>query len=378
MLGERVARRGAAGLTHEAGGGGRGHVRPGGAGGRRGTLARARSDGMVGGMRRLDRKVAVVTGASSGLGREAACQLAAEGCRVVLAARREDELEETARMCRERGGEALVVPTDVTSVEAVEALAAAAVDRWGRIDVWINNAGVTLFAPMEEGAIDDHRQVIETNLYGAIHGARAVVPIFRRQRRGILINVGSVLSKVGNPFVPSYVISKFAVHGLSEALRVELAEEPDIHVCTLLPYAIDTPHFQVGGNDLGQTAHPMPPVQPPERVARALVGLVLRPRRQRFVPRVAALGLAVHWLLPRTSERLLLRALRRFHLGAGESTKEGALFQPAPEDAAVHGRRPPRIRTPAFIVWAARELVRIGVQATYERVQRWRATTTTQ
>ena len=328
-------------------------------------------------MRDLRDRVVVITGASGGLGRATAYLLAEQGCRLVLAARRVDELENTAQGCRTRGGEAFVVETDVTHEDEVTRLAAAAIDRWGRIDVWINNAGVTLFAQIEEGALADHRRVIETNLFGAIHGARAVVPIFRRQRHGTLINVGSVLSKVGNPFVPSYTISKFGLQGLSEALRVALAEHPDIHVCTICPYAIDTPHFEDGANAIGLQANAMPPVQSPEKVARAIVGVVRRPRRQRFVPRIAALGLAAHWMFPRLSERLLLRALLKFHLGPIEPRSEGNLFEPAPGAAATHGHRLPRISTPAFVVWAAREIVRIGLQAAREQVHRWRAASTT-
>jgi NAD(P)-dependent dehydrogenase (short-subunit alcohol dehydrogenase family) len=322
--------------------------------------------------------VVVITGASSGLGRATAYQLAEHGCRLVLAARRVDELEKTAQGCRERGGEAMVVETDVTSEDAVKRLVAAAIDRWGRIDLWINNAGVTLFARIEEGDLADHRRVIETNLFGAIHGARAVVPVFRRQRSGTMINVASVLSKVGNPFVPSYTISKFGLAGLSEALRVELAEHPDIHVCTLYPYAIDTPHFEDGANALGLQASAMPPMQSPEAIARALVGLARRPRRHRFVPRIAVLGLAAHWMFPRLTERLLLRALWRFHLGRVEPTTDGNLFEPASGEATVHGHRPPRVSTPAFVLWSAREILRIGIQAAREQVQRWREANTTQ
>src|SRR5690606_38778192 len=101
-----------------------------------------------------------------------------------------------------------------------------------------------LFALLEEASFEEHRRVIETNLFGAMLAARAVLPVFRAQGSGVMVNVGSVLSQVGQPFVPSYTISKFGLRGLSEVLRVELADEPAIQVCTLLPYAVDTPHFQ--------------------------------------------------------------------------------------------------------------------------------------
>lgn len=317
--------------------------------------------------------VVVVTGASSGLGREVAYQLAERGCRLVLSARRREQLEETAQGCRERGGQALVVVADVSDEEAVKDLAVAACAQWGRIDGWINNAGVAYFALLADGSLEKHRRVIETNLFGAIHGARAVVPIFRAQRRGVLINIGSVLSRVGNPFVPAYTISKFGLHGLSEVLRVELAEFPDIHVCSLFPYAIGTPHFQGSDNDLGRTIHALPPMQSPERVAEATVKLLERPRRHAYVPPYIALGLVAHGILPRMIERLLLRALERFHLGPPGSQEDGE----QDKKDAVHGDRPPRIGTARFFVWAARELLKIGRQTIQEKVQRWREPNTT-
>lgn len=308
-------------------------------------------------------RVIVITGASSGLGRALAFELAGRGARLALAARREEALEDVAARCQQLGGAAIVVPTDVTIEAEVAQLAQTVVDRWGRLDVWINNAGVTLYAPLITGDIEQHRRVIETNLWGYVFGARAAVPIFRRQHAGILINVGSVLSEVGQPFVPSYVISKFAVHGLSETLRVELANEPAIHVCTAMPYAVDTPHFQVAANAIGKTPRAMPPVQAPEKVARAIAKLVERPRRTMFVPRAIVLGLALHRLFPRTVERLLLDSLRRWHVSdEPEQTGDGNLYEPE-GDAKVHGDRPPQLSTPQFFGWVAARLVRNEVEA---------------
>lgn len=315
-------------------------------------------------MRDRSRKVVVITGASGGLGREAAVRFASRGYCTVLGARRRESLEETARLCREAGGEALVHVTDVVVEEQVASLASAAVRQWGGIDVWVNNAGVTLVANLEDGPFDEHRRVIETNLYGSIFGARAALPIFRRQKKGVLINVGSVLSEVGQPAVPSYVISKFAVRGLSEALRTAVADEPDIHVCSLLPYAIDTQHFQVAGNELGVKVYAMPPVQSPEKVARAMVKLAEHPQRELHVPGIVVFGLALHWLLPDTTERLILHAVRRWHLSPlPQPRTQGNLYHGSAEDGAVHGDRPPRVSTPLFAVWAVAELVRMQTQA---------------
>jgi NAD(P)-dependent dehydrogenase (short-subunit alcohol dehydrogenase family) len=343
------------------------------------SAARGTSLAAVAAMTNVRDKIVVVTGASSGLGRAIALEATARGAKVALAARRNDDLEVVAEDCRVAGGQAITVETDVSVEADVERLAARAIEEWGAIDVWINNAGVTLFALLEQGPFEPHRRVLETNLFGAIHGARAAVPIFRRQGHGVLINIGSVLSEVGHAFVPSYVISKFGLRGLSEALRVELAGEPDIHVCTVIPYAIDTPHFQVAANELGRKIFAMPPVQQPEDVARAVVDVAERPRRVRHVPRVAALGVALHALRPALTERLLLDSLRRFHLAGPDATGEGNLYQPSLERGAVHGERPPRIGPAAFALWLLLRFARIEASVAahkarraFARVQAWR------
>jgi short-subunit dehydrogenase len=303
--------------------------------------------------------VVVITGASSGLGRATAYAFAERGASVVLAARRRDELEETANGCRERGGRALTVVTDVTRENEVNALAQAAVARYALIDAWINNAGVTLFARLGGAPFEEHRRVIETNLYGAMFGARAVLPVFERQGHGVLVNVGSILSKVGQPFVPSYVISKFALRGLTEALRAEIAHCRDIHVCSIFPYALDTPHFETGRNRLGKEVRAMPPMQPPERVAHAIVDLVERPRHEVHVPAVAQLGLLLHAVAPRTVERVLASSLARFHVGRPGPRVAGGLFEPPQTSGRVHGRRPPEVSLAGLLVWIARNFSRI-------------------
>lgn len=317
--------------------------------------------------RTLSGKVVVITGASSGIGRAAAIRFAAKGARLVLAGRRIEALEETAIECRVVGGHAVIRHSDVTREEEMQALAALALEQTGAIDVWVNNAGVTLFGSLEGSPFEDHRRVIETNLFGAMHGARAVLPIFRRQKRGVLINVGSILSKIGQPFVPSYVISKFALRGLTEALRAELADQYDIHVCSLLPYAVDTEHFEGGANHVGRDAHPLPPVQSPEKVAAALVHLAEHPARERHVPRLAVLGLALHALLPRAVERTLLDALTHWHFGDQvEPQTRGNLDRPRKSAGAVHGERRARVSTARLMAYGVQRLA--SVQLTLFRL----------
>lgn len=304
----------------------------------------------------LSNKVVVLTGASSGIGRAAAVAFAKERARVVLAARDGDELEATARLCREAGGEASVLVTDVTREADVQALARHAEETFGGLDVWVNNAGVTLFARITEGPVEEHWRVMETNVLGAIHGARAALPRFEAQGHGVIVNVGSVLSAVGQPYVPSYVVSKFALRGLSETLRTEVARHPGVQVCTLLPYAVDTPHFEAGANRRGRRPRPIPPTQTPEAVATALVDLVKRPRRERYVPRIAELGVALHALFPRTTERLLADALERWHFDDHRPLTTGGNLR-TPVRARAHG---PRIGTARFLAWVFGDLVKLA------------------
>ncbi|HUS29753.1 MAG TPA: SDR family NAD(P)-dependent oxidoreductase [Kofleriaceae bacterium] len=319
-------------------------------------------------MKPLRGRVVVVTGASSGLGRAIAIELAGRGCALVLAARGRDALEAVARQCEELGARTLVVQTDVTRHEEVDALAAATLEAFDRIDVWINNAGVTYYSFLEDGVLELHERVIQTNLLGSVYGARAVVPVFRRQHEGVLINVGSVLSEVGQAFVPSYVISKFGVHGLTEALRVELADERDIHACTIFPFAIDTPHFQSAANAIGKAPRSLPPMQPPEKVARAVARLIEYPRRTTFVPKVIRLGLLLHMIMPRAVEHLLLDTLRRWHISdRPELPSTGNLY--APGEDQPHGDRPPMISTPRLLAWAAMRFARNQISAVAHRLR---------
>lgn len=321
-------------------------------------------------MRDLQGRVVVITGASSGLGRAAALQFARQGSILVLAARRLEALEETARQCRQNGGRAVTCRTDVSREEQVKALTEAALKQTGQLDVWVNNAGITCFAPLDSERFEEHRQVLETNLFGAIFAARAVVPVFRRQGYGTLINVGSVLSKIGQPFVPSYVISKFALQGLTETLRTALADLPHVHICSLLPYAMDTEHFESGANEMGAGAHPLSPLQSPEKVAAAMVELARRGGRQRLVPRSAALGLALHFLAPRITERVLLDVLRKWHFGEEPVAQtSGNTFAPLRETGAIHGERAVRVTTSRLMLYAAGRLLAVPIELAAQRLR---------
>jgi NAD(P)-dependent dehydrogenase (short-subunit alcohol dehydrogenase family) len=165
--------------------------------------------------RELGNSVVVITGASSGIGRATAHALAEHGASVVLAARSEESLQEAAQECEEIGGRALVVPTDVSDKEAVKDLASQAADRFGRIDVWVNNAGVMAYGYFEQIPDETYRQVIETNLFGATYGAhdgaRAALPYFREQGGGVLINVSSLWGRISKGMSTKPIARKIAI-----------------------------------------------------------------------------------------------------------------------------------------------------------------------
>ncbi len=260
--------------------------------------------------------VVVITGASSGIGRATALEFARRGAIVVLAARRERLLHEVMRECKELSGrDALAVPTNVTDESAVQSLARAAFEHFGRIDVWINNAGIGAYGRFEELPADVYRQVIETNFFGTTYGARAVLPYFRRQGHGTLINNASLMAAVSGPYYSAYAASKFAVRALSESLRqeIDVLDGADIHICTVMPSTIDTPFFRHAANYSGRAVKAMPPVYPPELVAKLMVSLVEHPRRETFVGSAARIMGFSHYYAPSLAEPMVARQIDMMH-----------------------------------------------------------------
>jgi len=240
----------------------------------------------------------VITGASSGVGALTALALALRhpGVRLVLAARGADPLARIAAACHRRGAAALAVPTDVADETAVAALADAAMVEYGRVDAWINNAAVAEWAPLIGAPAAELRRVVDTDLFGYVHGTQAALPRLTAAGGGVLVNNASVLAVVTMPYLAGYVLSKHAVRALSEVVRQELrvAGHRSISVCTLLPGTIDTPLWARAGNRTGRTLVPPPPVYRPERAALRLVRLLQHPRREAYVGTRAML-LAQAW-----------------------------------------------------------------------------------
>ncbi len=270
----------------------------------------------------------VITGASSGIGRATALAFAREGASITLAARSGGKLAEVARECVRAGGQAQHVETDVTSALQMRALVDAAVRRYGRVDVWVNNAGVGAVGRFTEVPVEAHEQVVRTNLLGYIHGDHAVMQHFLSRHTGVLINVVSFGAFVGTPFGASYTATKFALRGLSESLRAELQDEPDIHVCDVFPGFVDTPGVGHAGNYTGHRLSVRAPDRP-ETVATAIVRLAQHPRDKVSVGAVAKLAPLAYALAPGLGRWAMTRMLGLATARApAQAPNPGGLFKP--------------------------------------------------
>jgi NADP-dependent 3-hydroxy acid dehydrogenase YdfG len=286
-------------------------------------LIPSRQEAMPMTRRELKGAVVVLTGASSGIGRAAALGFAGRGARLVLAARNPDSLEEVAQECRDRYRvEAIAVVTDIRDEASVDALSHIALERFGRIDVWVNDAAVYMMGPLEGCPTQAIRALLETNVMGTIYGTRAAMAVFRRQSRGVLINVGSVAGKVSYGMAGPYCASKHAVHAITEALRQEI-RGLDIHAGLVVPGTVDTPLFQHAANYTGREIRAMRPIYAPARVARAIVDLAERPRREIVVGAAPRVLTFLDRLVPWLYERLLRVLVNTDHLGRAGHAKNG-------------------------------------------------------
>ena len=282
----------------------------------------------------LTGKVVVITGASSGFGKGAARKFSEGGASVVLAARRDNLLDELARECEAAGGQALAIHTDVRRNEDVEHLASAAVARFGRIDVWVNNAGSGALGLFEEVPLTDHVQVIETDLLGTLYGSYAAIRQFKQQGAGTLINVASVIGKVPAPYFASYAAAKHGVVGLSASIRQELEQNKveNVHVCLVEPTSFDTPFFEHAANYTGHKAVPIPPVYDPQEVIDTIVGLATQPKDEVQVGTAGTATALFHQFAPGLTEKMMGKQTHTAQMekAAPAPDTQGNLIEPSP------------------------------------------------
>lgn len=246
-------------------------------------------------------KTVIITGASSGIGAATARRLAGEGYCLTLAARRQDELERVAQEVETSGGQALVAPTDVRDRVAIQRMVQATLDRWGRVDVLVNNAGLGHDGHVIHLDPEQVRELMAVNVVAVVECAQAVLPAMMRQSSGHIINVASIAGLVGLPGSSLYCASKFAVNGFTDSLRREVSRY-GIHVTALCPGFVAT-NFSPRLRQIAEGrphAQRLPGVMRPGYVADRIADLIRHPRRRLIIPpgwgTLAAAARAFPWL----------------------------------------------------------------------------------
>jgi short-subunit dehydrogenase len=288
-------------------------------------------------------KVIVITGASSGFGKGAAIECARQGAKLVLAARRADVLEEVANECHAEGGDALAWSTDVSARGDVEQLAEEALESFGRIDVWINNAGVGALGPFERVPLEVHEQVIATNLLGTLYGSYCAYRQFLKQGQGVLINIASELGFGTVPYYSSYTAAKHGVVGMSGSLRQEVKQNgiAGVHICTIMPTAHDTPFFDHAANYTGHEITPPKPLHDPQKVVDAIVRIAQDPEDKQIVGADGVAKLLMANLVPVVAEKIGARQMHETQMEEPPPAADspGAVRTPIPEGTGVSGGR---------------------------------------
>ena len=289
----------------------------------------------------LGEQVVVITGASQGIGRETALEMASRGASLVVAARNEEALTELARQVVRIGGHAEPVVTDVADYAQVERLGERAVERFGRIDTWVNNAAVSIYATVEQLAAEEMERLVAVNLLGQMYGSKVAVAHMKPRRQGTIINIGSALSERAIPLQSAYVATKHGVQGFSEALRLELmAEEAGIDVVLILPSSTNTPLFDFARSKLGVMPMPVPPVYEPRVVAEAICYAAEHGGREIVAGGWGKLLIAAQRLSPSLLDRYMLQGDRSFEQQQTDmpDNRRDNLFDPSTGPGSTTGR----------------------------------------
>jgi short-subunit dehydrogenase len=290
----------------------------------------------------LDQQVIVITGASSGIGLATAETAAKRGAKVVLAARSAQTLDAVVLpRITGAGGQAIAVECDVADRGQVERVAQEAVARFGRIDTWVNNAGVAIYGRIEEVSEADNRRLFDTNFWGVVNGSLAALPHLRKQG-GALINIGSEVSEAAVPMLGMYVASKHAVKGFTDALRIEIErlDKAPVSITLIQPTATDTPFDEHGKNYMEQEPNLPSPMLDPQQVADAVLEAAVKPTRDTRVGVMSKLNTFTAKNLPGLADRMA--AKQEANLKRDEPPqrdREGALHIPG-ESGRVYGDHP--------------------------------------
>jgi short-subunit dehydrogenase len=298
-------------------------------------------------------KVVVVTGASSGVGRAIARAAGAQRAKVALIARGIDGLEAAAREIEEAGGQSLVLPLDLSDPLEVDRAADRVVSEWGSIDVWVNDAMVSVFAPITETKPREYRRVMEVNYLGTVHGTLAALRHMLPRDSGIIVQIGSALAYRSIPLQSAYCASKAAVRGFTDSLRCELLHAKSrVEVTMLQLPAVNTPQFEVVRNKLGKHGRPVPPIYQPEVIARAFLHAIERPSRELWIGWSTVKAILGQRFIPGILDRYLARmAWDAQTTDRLPPTGTDNLSAPLPGDRGAHGSFDHEARTKSVELW---------------------------
>lgn len=301
-----------------------------------------------------DSRVVVVTGASAGVGRAVAREFGGRGCRVGLLARGRERLEAARKEIEDAGGKALALPADVANADEVEAAAERVEQELGPIDVWVNNAMTTIFAPFHQVMPAEFKRATEVTYLGCVYGTMSALKRMRTRNRGSIVQVGSALAYRSIPLQSPYCGAKHAIVGFTDSIRSELIHQrSNIHITVVHLPAMNTPQFSWCRTRLPRHPQPVPPIYQPEVAARAIVWASSRRRREVYVAWPTIKAIYGQELAPGYADRYLAKFAY-----SGQETEEAVsrdrpdnLFEPAAEPYAAHGIFDSRARNFSPLTW---------------------------
>ncbi|WP_295202299.1 SDR family NAD(P)-dependent oxidoreductase [uncultured Chryseobacterium sp.] len=285
----------------------------------------------------LSGKTVVITGGTSGVGRATVEAFALEGCHIVIAARGKEALDETVALCRDLEVAVIGVPTDVSVAEEVENLVQTALQFNGRIDIWVNNAGVMSSGKFEEIPMEVNEQVIKTNLFGYMHGAYSVLPVFKRQQEGILINNISIGGFMPAPYSAVYSSTKFGIRGMMECLQGEISDFADIHICNIYPQIQRSTGNMHSAKYSGLDFKIPPFAADPRDTAASIVELAKHPKKEKFPDATSVFLKTVYGLFPKPVINVASAGMRLMMKIKNAPDDNGNVLKPSPEPHRIYG-----------------------------------------
>ncbi len=305
----------------------------------------------------MKREVVVITGASAGVGRATAREFGKRKACVGLLARGRDGLNGARKEIEAAGGKALALPTDVSDPKQVEAAAAVVEKKFGPIDIWVNNAMVSVFSPFKLMTPEEFRRVTEVTYLGVVYGTMAALKRMLPRNRGVIVQVGSALAYRSIPLQSAYCGAKHGIHGFTDSIRCELIHErSNVHITMVQMPALNTPQFGWVKSRLPRKPQPVPPIYQPEVAARAIVWAAHHRRREVYVGSSTAVAILGQKIAPQMLDQYLGRTGydSQQYDGEADPNRLDNLWKPVPGDHGAHGDFDQRARSRSTQLWLDR------------------------